>query len=392
MKKISILGLCLAIGLGATAQVKLAKEVERNTKKNYSEAVKQMTPVFTNPETANDAFPRYVVGKAGFEQYDELFAKKQLGMTKPEDDITMGNALLGGYTYFMQALPLDSLPDAKGKVKPRYSKDIFNTVSGHFNDFSNAAIYFWNANQYQNAYDIWQVYIDMTKDPRFVKSIQVPADTMLQDIVFNQALAAYNVPNKPAALAKFKEALSIGQAKKNVYDYALAVAQELDNSDEIVEVCKAALPVFGAEDPIYLINIINVYNKVGKFDEASTLLNEAIAQNPNDAQLWRVKGYLLEYQEKPDESLEAYKKAYEVNPNYLDGAYDYARSLFNKGMRIEDATSTEDYQTVLTSTLLPLYNQAKTILVETREACTDDTLLDSIDRLMDNLNYKLGQQ
>lgn len=392
MKKISILGLCLAMGLGATAQVKLAKEVERNTKKNYVEAQKQMTPVFSNAETANDPFPRYVVGRAGFDQYDEMFAKKQLGMTKPQDDITMGNALLGGYTYFMQTLPLDSLPDAKGKVKPRYSKDIINTVAGHFNDFSNSAIYFWTAEQYQKAFDSWQIYVDMCRDPRFAKSIEVPADSMIQNIVFNQALSAYNLPDKPTALAKFKEALSIGEAKKNVYDYALAVAQELDNSDEIVEICKLALPIYGNEDPIYLINIINVYNKTGKYDEAATLLDKAISQNPNDPQLWRVKGYLLEYQEKPDEALDAYKKSYEVDPNYADGAYDYARSIFNKGMRIEEETSPDDYDAVLKNTLLPMYQQAKDILVATREICESDALLDSIDRLMDNVNYKLGQQ
>lgn len=32
MKKITILGLCLAVGIGASAQMKLAKEVERNTR------------------------------------------------------------------------------------------------------------------------------------------------------------------------------------------------------------------------------------------------------------------------------------------------------------------------------------------------------------------------
>lgn len=388
MKKIAILGLCLAFGLGASAQVKLAKEVERNTKKNYAEAVKQMTPVFSNPETAKDAFPRYVVGKAGFDQFDELFAKKQLGM--PVNDVEMSDMVLGGYNYMMQALPLDTVVDSKGKVKTKYSKDIINVVGGHYNDLSNAAIYYFQDEKYQNAYDAWQAYVDIVKDPRFQKVIQVPADSMLQNVLFNQALAAYNLKDRPNAFKKFKEVIDLGGAKKNVYDYALAVAQEMDSNDEILDICNLGMQAF-PEEPMYLINIINIYNKTGKFDEASALLEKAIAANPNDAQLWRVKGYLLEYHEKLDEALEAYKKAVEVDNTFVAGLYDYSRSIFNKAMRLEDATSQEEYANVLKNTLIPMYKEAKSILVNAQQLCQDDDMLDSIDKLMENLNYKLGE-
>lgn len=160
--------------------MKLAKEVERNTKNNFNEAVKQMTPIFSNPETEKEAFPRYVVGKAGFGEYDDMFAKKQLNM--PTDDKAMGKALLGGYDYMMQAIALDTVVDAKGKVKTKHSKDIINTVGGHFNDFTNMAVYLWNVEDYKGAYDSWQIYVDLTKDPRFAKTLDkmMPADTMIQ--------------------------------------------------------------------------------------------------------------------------------------------------------------------------------------------------------------------
>lgn len=390
MKKIAILGLCLAFGLGASAQVKLAKEVERNTKKNYAEAVKQMAPVLTNPETAKDAFPRYVVGKAGMEQYDELFAKKQLGMDVK--DLDMANDLLGGYGYMMEALALDTVVDNKGKVKTKYSKDIINSVGGHFNDFNNAAVYYWEAEDFKNAINAWQAYIDIAKDPRFAGAIQQPADSVLQNTIFNQALGAYNLQDKPTALAKFMEVMSYGESKKHVYDYALAVAQELDLNDEILKICEAALPLYGNEEPLYLINIINVYNKKGDYPNASRMVNEAIAKSPNDPQLWRVKGYLLEYQDDVEGAFDAYKKTVEVDSEFVPGLYDYSRSIFNKGMRLEDATSQEDYAKVLKDQLIPMYTQAKELLTKAQSLCEDDAMMDQIDKLMENLNYKLGVQ
>lgn len=390
MKKIAILGLCLAIGLGASAQVKFVKEVERNTKKNYPEALKQMQPAFTNPETAQSAYPYYVVGKAGFDQYDDNFAKKQLGV--PVEDVPMSDALLGGYEYMMKALSLDTIVDNKGKQKTKYSKDVLNTVGGHFNDFTSAAVYYWNAEQYKKASDAWQIYVDMSKDPRFAKLIQVPADTMMQNIVFNQALAAYNMQDQKAALGKFLEVMEYGPSKKHVYDYALSVAQGLDANDTIVAICEKAIPLFGNEDSMYLINIINVYNKKGDYANADRLIDEAIAKDGNNAQLWRVKGYLQEYQGKPDESLESYKKSIEVNPEFVDGMYDYARSIYNKGMRLEDATPQADYGRVYREQLIPMYKQAKEILDKALSLCKDDRMEDQIDKLLENVNYKLGQE
>ncbi len=393
MKKITILGLCLAVGIGASAQMKLAKEVERNTKNNFNEAVKQMTPIFSNPETEKEAFPRYVVGKAGFGEYDDMFAKKQLNM--PTDDKAMGKALLGGYDYMMQAIALDTVVDAKGKVKTKHSKDIINTVGGHFNDFTNMAVYLWNVEDYKGAYDSWQVYVDLTKDPRFAKTLDkmMPADTMIQNIIFNQALAAFNMKDHSAALDKFMEVMDYGPAKKHVYDYALSVAQELDKNDTILAICEKAIPLYGNEDSLYLINVINVYNRKGDAENAFKKIEEAIQQQPDNAQLWRVKGYLYEYKEDYDNALSAYEKAIQVDPKFVMGIYDYARSLYNKGMRTEDATSQADYAKVQKETIMPLYRQAKDLLVKATELAGDDqNVLSQIEKLMDNLNYKLGEE
>ena len=54
--------------------------------------------------------------------------RKRLGMTLKDGDGPMYDALVKSYEYFLQAIALDTLPNEKGKIKPRYVKDIRKTL------------------------------------------------------------------------------------------------------------------------------------------------------------------------------------------------------------------------------------------------------------------------
>ena len=67
-----------------------------------------------NPETKNDPRTYFVAGKIEFDAYDNATKAK---MINPDDTLAngvdMANELVNGYKYFIQALPLDSLPNEK---------------------------------------------------------------------------------------------------------------------------------------------------------------------------------------------------------------------------------------------------------------------------------------
>ena len=143
MKKLSILGLCLAAVLSASAQKSLVKEVEGKAKgfnADFSAARNMLKPALTNPETANEAQTWYVAGTIEYGDYDSLLGKKAVGQNA--DGKVMGNDLLLGYDYFMKALPLDSVvetdktgapklnKDGSVKVKTKYAKDNRRPSSG----------------------------------------------------------------------------------------------------------------------------------------------------------------------------------------------------------------------------------------------------------------------
>ena len=136
MKKISILGVCLLTGLAAMAQVSLVKDVEHTLKgssPDFQKGLNDVQPALTNSETAGTMMPWYLAGKAGFGLYDNLYVQESLGATlTPDQKKTAGHALVDGYNYYFKALHLDSVPNEKGKIKPKKSKEILKAMASNY--------------------------------------------------------------------------------------------------------------------------------------------------------------------------------------------------------------------------------------------------------------------
>lgn len=366
MKKFLIIGLCALTGVGAMAQADVVKEAERAMKKkaSYAEVVKIITPAIENPTTAKDAATYYIPGKAGFNQYDDYIGLKALNRLPENGAKTMSEALLGGYEYFMQALPLDSVPNEKGQIKTKYSKDIVNTVAGHYHDFNGAALEFWNLKEYDKAFKAWQTFIDMSYSPLYAGKITVPNDTVMGEIMYNQALAAWQNNDLPATLDAFMNAKKHHYNKKNLYEYAIAVATNMKNEEMVTALATEAQELYGAEDSNFLGYVINGKLNDKKYDEALALIDQAIEKNPDNAQYYVIKGILLEQDEINGDAKSAYAKAAELDPYNAQAQYNYGRMFYNEAMTINDAAPTDDreYSKIYFEQVKPLLLKSVEIL------------------------------
>ena len=378
MKKITILALGLAVCASAGAQTSVLKEAEQAMKggKDAAAVMTIITPAFTNPETAQLAQTYYIPGKASFKDYDNLLGLKQFGKTKDGDDVKMGKLLIQGYDMYVKALPLDSVPNEKGKVKPKYSKDIVSTIAGHFTDFTNAGADLYNAKDYDGAYRAWGIFNEIPQNPSFREKLtSVPADTILGEIAFNQALAAWQGNHLEDALKAFLFAKSKGYSKKQLYDYAIAVADGAKNSEALLALSEEAFGLYGDQDPMYLGQMVNYYLQNKNFDKAFEIINGAIAKDPNNAQYYNIQGVLYENVDKRPEAIAAYKKATELDPENANALYNYGRQLCESAYALNDAapTSQREYEAYKAEKIVPLFQQAVDILEKAYTVNPDNT-------------------
>ncbi len=337
MKRISaILGLCLVASSAAFAQKALVKDVEREMKSNpdsYPNAVKKLESAFTNPETANDAYTYFVPGKGAYLFFERQGIIAQMG--KDVNKKQIGLALLEGYDFFNKALPLDTVVDAKGKVKTKYSKDIIKEVAGRYNDFNNAALFLWEAEDYADAVKAWELFVTLPDSPVYGKSIKAPADTTIAEIYYNMGIGNSLAQNNEAALKSFKEAIARGYTKKNAYDYAISAASQLNNLAEMAAVAEQAYALYGKEDSRYIGYMINNLIDKKEYAKADALIDKYIADDPTNAQLYFVKGVVCDAEGNAAASLEAYKKAIDLDANNAQALMQYGYKIYQKACEMD---------------------------------------------------------
>ena len=338
MKKLSLLSACLLAGLSMSAQQAVVKDAEKAMKdgKSFDEVCQIMAPATQNPETKDQAITYYIPGKTAFKIYDDMLGKKQFGLLKEGDELVMANNLLGGYDYFLKAAARDTVVNEKGKVKTKYSKEIYSTLAGHYNDYNFVALDFWNAKDYKGAYKAWEIFLTMPENPVLAKEIKVYPDSTLSQVSYNQALAAWQADDFAAAVKSFRKSIEKGNTKREAFEYAVAVANNAKDEDAMLEFATKGNEIYGKEDPTFINNIINIYIMKEDFDTALNKLDAAIASDPSNAQYIALKGLIYTKKKENKTAEELYRQALAIDgSNSLANLY-LGATILEKAGQIQD--------------------------------------------------------
>lgn len=396
MKKIAMLGLCVAAAATAFAQTSALKTAEREVKSgNYDAAMEILLPAMNDAETAEMAQTWYLAGKAGIAYYDAQFL--QLQLKKDGDKKKMSHALMDGINYFVTALPLDTVVDAKGKTKTKYSKEIVKAINENYNAVNNAAIFLWEEKDYQGAYDAWGMFLDLPNNPVLGKNAPAALpDSVMSDIAYNRALAAWQIDSLKMALGSFDKSIELGYDKPQVFDYAINIAAQLQDNDKVYELAEKAYSKFPTANPIYLQLMINGRIEKGNFDEAASMLDDAIKAAPDDkqlSQLYCVKGTLYDAQKNDKQAFECFTQAVELDAENALAQANLGRAIYNQAIQINDDAqnkSNEEYQDIRINQINPLFVKAAEHLERAIEV--DPNNSHEAKSYLRNIYYNLGDE
>jgi len=340
MKKIVFTGvLCLFVvcSFGQKKNVSAAKNELKNTPPNIAEARNQIKDALTNPETANDAETWYVAGLIESKQFDDQRSLEILG--KKPDEAVMYGALQNVLPYFLKASELDKVPDAKGKVKLRFTKDIIANVRANRPYYVNAGLFAYEKKDYKQAYENFKLYgdipkMDMFKDEKWVIA---KGDTTEMQIRYYAGLAASLIPDHQAAIDLYNEMINNGYVENTVFketEVYQRLSYEYNKVGDSIAYEKTIKEGFSKfpGDEYFVPSMINLSINTGKFSEAIDYLNKAISLHPEDPQFYDVLGQVYEQNKNFDDALKYMKKASEMDPNNIDFLSHIGRVYFNLGV------------------------------------------------------------
>lgn len=347
MKRVLLtVALCVAAS-ASFAQKKVVNEAQsiaKGSNADFGEARTLIKGALENPETKDDAKTWYVAGFIEDQQFNAERAKQILGQ-QPNEPV-MYEALYGILPYFQKAYELDQLPNEKGKVKPKYTKDIKSILSANHVYLFNGGAYYFDKQEYKKAYDFFNQYVEISELPMFAGTQTAEKDSTFMTVQFYAAAAASLAKDSRLAIAALERAKNTPYRQYDVYQYLCYEYGEARTAQDSVMLEKTfedGMQVF-PDSAFFLNNLINTYIYSNRNEKALEMLNVAIQKNPNDANLYNVMGRVYETGLKDYANAEKnFQIALEKDPNLTDALSNIGRIYYNQGVnKLSEANMIND--------------------------------------------------
>jgi tetratricopeptide (TPR) repeat protein len=372
MKKMILFAAAAMMAFGASAQMSLVKDLAKKAGSGNPQAMMEVLdaiqPAFENPETANDVLTYYTFGKAAFGLYDEMYKMKL--MQQPVDDNMMNDLLTSAFSCYMEALPLDSVPeldkngapklnkDGSKKVKTKYSKEIIGALTSHMGDIANAGNIYLQASNWEKAAESFGTYADIASSAFAIANGVAAPDSTMSQVRFFQGYSQYQIQKFAEAYDSFTKARKLGYTDNNIVDFQTSS----------------------------LANMVQGMLDKKEYDKANAFIDNALKSDPMNGTLHDIKGFTIELIDGVDAALPYYRKAVEVEPTYANAYFDVGRCLYLQAQKIIDenpnATNKE-----LVPKIKPIYDEAIPFLKKAAELNTnpDDKKAQNV---LDDILYK----
>ena len=347
MKRVLLtVALCVAAS-ASFAQKKVVNEAQsiaKGSNADFGEARTLIKGALENPETKDDAKTWYVAGFIEDQQFNAERAKQILG-EQPNEPV-MYEALYGILPYFQKAYELDQLPNEKGKVKPKYTKDIKSILSANHVYLFNGGAYYFDKQEYKKAYDFFNQYVEISELPMFEGTQTAEKDSTFMTVQFYAAAAASLAKDSRLAISALERAKNTPYRQYDVYQYLCyeyGEARTAQDSVMLEKTFEEGMQVF-PDSAFFLNNLINTYIYSNRNEKALEMLNVAIQKNPNDANLYNVMGRVYETGLKDYANAEKnFQIALEKDPNLTDALSNIGRIYYNQGVnKLSEANMIND--------------------------------------------------
>lgn len=227
--------------------------------------------------------------------------------------------------------PKNNYPEAKQGLK------VANIIAG------NKGVEFFKSGNYAAALSNFESAININKD--YFQTVDTNA-------IYNAALSAELAKNYDKAIQYYQNAIDIkyGGVDKGptLYNQLAKIYQAQGNNAEYTKTIKKGREVY-PNDKDLIITELNDYITAGKYKEAITNLELAIAKEPNNEIFPYNIGVIYDNLANPADPKNApsekeadeyfakaeaaYKRALEVNPDYFDALYNLGALYFNKAVK-----------------------------------------------------------
>jgi tetratricopeptide (TPR) repeat protein len=343
MKKIMMMALMAAAATTAFAQDALVKEAKKQLgNKEYAQAVKTLTPALTSAETKDKAAAWNLLVDIHYQQFSDIqtqeLENKVKKITAPYDTLAMHHSAVAALEAAIKCDEVDRQPDAKGKVKIKFRQPNQQRLQNVRLALINAGLYEYNHKNLDAAFKDWSLYLESSKDP-FFEGVDLSKDQYRSEIAYYAALVAYQKKDYANA-EKYAHMAAEDPAKANEANEILlfskkenckTAADSLEYVNKVKELHKA-----NPSEERYFNLLMEYYTRANDMKGMAEWVAEEEAIDPNNKMVWALKGEIQMNDRKWDEAVASYKKALEIDPDFVQCIFNAGVCLNSKAIDLKD--------------------------------------------------------
>ena len=295
--------------------------------KNYAEAAQMLKQslgqLADNAEKAKaynhlvDLAMSKVANETGVIAENQLAAMGQ-GKVKAYDTLGLAENICYAIEAAVECDKYDQLPDAKGKVKPKFAEKNAQRVWQVRQHLVNVGQEQAQQGNDANVLKFWGAFVDSSEEPFFKAQNHAPEQEYIGQVAFFAGRFAYQANEMDRANRYFEVAKRDPQQKADAFNFQLyAKRQQLKTRNDSIEYVNYLKQVYTEEpeNDIIIDGINAMYEGMKDKEAQAAFLDAHLAKYPNSFTALADKGLMAVNANNAEEGAKWLRKATEVKPD-----------------------------------------------------------------------------
>ena len=372
-----MMALLVAAASSADAQDNLWRKAQSLCDANkLDEAITTITPCLTSDQTLKkaDAWNTMCnINYAIFLRENTIEVNNKKNNTQlPYDTVAYFNSVTGALKAAIECDKYDATPNEKGKVKIKFREINSNKIYLIRPLVINAGLAEYNKKDFAKAYDNFSLYIESAKSPLFSVIKSSGTDNYLSTVAYYASLVAYSNKNYDGVKKYIDIALADTSVKKDAMELKVYTYKDTNDSVNYLNALKEAHASCPTETK-YFDFLVNYYLSKGDQEATKRFASEEMAKDPNNKSALYVNGVVLMNQKKWDEAVASFKKAVEIDPEYMEANFNAGVCLNSKASEMRDKLADKRGNLTMAqyNSIIPMIKESCTFLEKARQIAPD---------------------
>lgn len=388
MKRITLLLCIICICLQINAQKKEISLAKDNIKKgtNLEQAESSMANLLKDSANRNNEkiwLTLYEAQKKQYEQGNEKLYLKQ--------DYDTAKLFLSVKKMFQTLEGLDSVDaqtDKKGRVKLVYRKKHAAMLDVHRRNLYNGGAYFVNKQNFKEAYNFFDMYLNCSIQPLFTGYKYDETDKNMPSAAYWAVYCGYKLQDTKATLHYAYWALKDTVHYQYMLQYLAETYKMEKDTMRYVSILEEGFKKY-PRFPFFFPRLIEYYTKNEQYDAALSLCDKALQVNDSSNLFKFTKSSVLLSLKRYKECIDLCDSVIAKDSTILGAYLNAGLSYFNQAVEADEALKQTDKQK---KEIIQLYKKALPYLEKYRKMVPDEKSLWGLPLYTIYLNLNMGKE